>query len=241
MGANLLPFVPGTVGLWQLQGNMLDTSGNGINLSIERGVETYAALPTSGGLQAFSFNGATNLLGPLAPVLAVAGEFTAQLWAYTTGAGVYTYFANEGTISGNYSLYSMYNSAGGLGNFGTSYTDQTHNAALGTPNPPGVVIPLNELHLLSLVRTSTGGSNYVSRLWVDANLQSGGVNTTAQTADGTERLRVGGFTGGANYTGYIASLRFVGHARTAAEIAADANRAIGNLSYRGLNVRLRSH
>lgn len=68
----------GPVGLWPLRGDPLDISGNGLDLSLETGLEQYGQWgPEAGG---FVFNGASNLIGPAAgTALEIAGDLTVQM------------------------------------------------------------------------------------------------------------------------------------------------------------------
>lgn len=65
LGGGLLPVVAGaTVALWQLQGDLLDSSGQRLDMTMERGAAGYAAIGTPGGVQGLALNGSSNTVSP---------------------------------------------------------------------------------------------------------------------------------------------------------------------------------
>lgn len=68
----------GPVALWQLNGNLLDSSGNGFTLSVEAGTERYS--DTVPGVRGFYFDGATTLLRNAAEAaLFILGDVTVEI------------------------------------------------------------------------------------------------------------------------------------------------------------------
>lgn len=98
---NLHPLIPNTRALWQLQGNLKDTSGNGLDLVTLNdstkdpgGIEQYGSFDSC--IQGFKYdpNGVapgvgTNLIAPLTALLQIVGPWTIQflLWDSTTLGG----------------------------------------------------------------------------------------------------------------------------------------------------------
>jgi hypothetical protein len=78
INARLHDLTHSPVGLWQLNGGLTDSSGNGFTLTVESGTERYSQLP--GGIQGFYFDGSTNLYRSAAEAtLRILGDMTIEL------------------------------------------------------------------------------------------------------------------------------------------------------------------
>jgi hypothetical protein len=106
------------IGLWQLSGDLLDSSGNGYDLSLAAGAAVYTTFPYSGGkLKGFTCDGVSYLSRPArTPALDLVANMTIEYLLYMSAApaasSVVVYGAAGETLNDNY-LYSMlFNTAG---------------------------------------------------------------------------------------------------------------------------------
>lgn len=208
-----------TIGLWQLQGNLNDSSGNGLTLSMLAGTAAYTTL--SGSIQGFNFNGARTLRSVADPLVQIEGELTIELLLMSRISTVYTIFDVED--SGADVLYSFYFSAGGLGNYGISYVDQAQNNDIGTPSPPGIQPSTGVIEHWTFRRKLTSPGNYIVEVFKNGVLQSGSLTAVDQVATGAEFVHIGGFSGGPLADGIMAGVHLMSGARSDADIAADYN------------------
>lgn len=221
----LLPLITGTVGLWQFQGTLVDTSGNGNTAAVATGVEAYALMDAC--VQGFRFDDGTGphtilsaLIMPSTPVLRLTGEFTIQfivqgtktfsqsLFAClnpTASSVLYDAFINGGSIR-----FAFYDNAG------------PRNFVPATSWLPYAVaaIPI----ALAYRRKMTSPGIFVIDLFINGVLTAS-LPATSPVSDGTERLTLGGFAAdafGSRWSGSMASFRILSVARSDSDIAADA-------------------
>lgn len=219
MGLGLHPFITGTVGLWQFQGDMLDSSGLGHDLTVEiAGTGAFAALSN---IQGYKFRDITahassSLIAASTPDLRFTGNFTLEFiyMPVTSPAGVSTLISCANTVGNpfyiwysNSGTYTYGDNPDGLESFGVSM------GGFGIPQHMAIV------KSGSTVKLYINGSNVGSTV---------GGNTA--TWLGTEQFRVGRqITLGALLDGTIASVRALNFARTPADILADAQATVGNV------------
>lgn len=72
---NLHPNIANTVANWALNGTLADSSGNGLDLTLENGPSAYL---TFGAFTGFSFDVAANLLAPFNSRLILGGDLTVE-------------------------------------------------------------------------------------------------------------------------------------------------------------------
>lgn len=218
MAVNLHPLISGTVGLWQLQSSLADASGNGNTLAVVSGSAAYATL--SGSVVGFDFDATRRLEAPLAAVLQLGGEFTIQFLIIERAVNTQTFVQCQ--VPAGASLYAFYSS--GAAKY--AYADQHVNANLS----PDLVLfnQTPNVNQWTLRRRSTGGANYIVELFVNGILQGSTLVTTTNTAATTERLFVGGFSGGPNLNAIVTSLRILNFARTDVDVASDYAYVLGS-------------
>lgn len=242
MPFQLYPVIPGvTAALWQFQGSLLDSSGNGLHLATldgetqhtPGGLEQYGALDAF--TQGFKFNGFTKLWAPLSPLLQLAGDFTFEWFMFQSGTGSMTYFssANPAGRSGGASpdrtgsLYSFFwgspnnpyyrqeNTGGGGGAGGATY---------GRFNAQTVAWGVGSSHRYAFRRSGTRMDGFFDGAKVTPDVPTwDSQDLPPNIATGVERFFLGGFEGPGfemNTNSIIGSFRAVNVARTDAEIAA---------------------
>lgn len=212
----LLTAIPGTVALWQQQGSKADASGNGLTLTLERGVEVYEALGTC--LQAATYgppNVVTNYLCPATGLVQFVGEFTAQFICVPRGTAVQTFLQCE-TPAGVV-LWAFYIDTG----VRIAYADQHVNTFLAPAISWTPYAVAGTPILVTFRHRQTSPGNFIVECFIGPTLQAGTLATTTNVAGGTERLRLGGFVSAANLRAAGASWRLLNYSRADVDIAAD--------------------
>lgn len=214
----LHPLIPGTVALWQLQDSLVDSSGNGISLSVELGSEQYADMDNIRSFNtAGSFHG-TGLIADASALLRFTGAFTAEWLITPLDSRSQAYFGCESNSSPWTPLYTC--------TFGAAdcqrYSDQFGHVEFTGSNVGNAGVGNH----YAIRRTAGGLVNF----FLNGVKQTVSTTTSAQVADGTERLRV--FNANSSGTGdqlqaQMASIRFLNYARSEADIAADAAYCLG--------------
>lgn len=212
------------VGLWQLNGTLVDTSGNGFDMSVDTGAVSYTELAV--GLRGLNLDGTNSVIGPAAgTALEIAGDITVEcLMVYTETAGpgeVPIMYAESGDTEAANALY-------GLGTFGALLPLQWfHEAGAGVDQIhliTDVFLP-RQLYHLAAVRSANQVQFYLNGIAI------GAASTTLLAATGgtTARLRFGRFVGNATfeYHGGLASVKIIARALTAAEVLSEYRRTVG--------------
>ena len=218
------------LGLWQLDGDMTDASGNGYDLTVDTGTELYA--PISDTLQGFRFDGSTNLIHDVAEAaLRLTGDMTIEMlvaWLIDPpGFGVNTslsgpYLAAHGVpgeAGGDNNLYSLKaRPTGGIG--WLSESGSGTNAVYDIDCD----VPTYLLHHLAAVRAS----NVVS-MYIDGGLVGSSSTLATPTGGNTGRFVLGsiGGGGGEHPTCLMASVKLIGSALTAEQVADEYRLTLG--------------
>lgn len=218
------------LGLWQLDGDMTDSSGNGYDLAIDTGTELYA--PISDTLQGFRFDGATGLIYDVAEAaLQITGDMTIEMlvsWLIDPpGFGVNTtltgpYLAAHGVpgeSGGDNNMYSLKARPGG----GIGWLTES-GSGTNAVYDIDCEIPTYLLHHLAAVRES----NVVS-MYIDGGLV-GTSSTLAAPSGGTSgRFVLGsiGGGGGEHPTCIMGSVKLIGSALTAEQIEDEYRLTLG--------------
>lgn len=260
----LNPLIPGTLALWQFQGDLLDTSGNGLHMAaVNNATEAPVATPpfnpvadrTAGvvtndpcliGVDLDAGSAVTKLMAPASPLLRLTGPLTFQwimMWKFTfvwiqasvSSPSNYMFDVRASIFGGG--TPAIYHPADGEQEFPS--TTNANWARAGLPN-------IGDYHANYYTYTRDGSghwTNYLNGVAIGA-----GVGSTAYVSNGTERFYLGGFAGqpgSQGCAGHFTSVRVLNYARTAAQVLSDAQAALGpctaSLAYRGVNIRLDTH
>lgn len=219
------------VALYPLTGSLTDISGNGLDVTLETGLEQYAYwAPGCGG---FCFNGASNLLGPAAgTALEIAGDLTIEMLIEylvdPSGKGVnlngqIVTYAAVGELQSQNSLYD-WNTAGGLGagrmghlyfcefGPGTNVAFETIDAA-----PAGLQ--------LAAMRREAGQVTFFTD---GVPMRSTSVGLTPPDGGTASRLRIGASETLVQYiTAVVGSVKIIDRALTDAELLDEYGRTLG--------------
>jgi hypothetical protein len=208
--ANAIPNPPEPIALYALEGNALDTSGNGNNGTAN--AVSYVAGRI--GVQAAQFNGSSAYVQI---PRSIQNDFTVAMWVKTTdtaGAAGAQWWSGKGLVDGEVS--------GGAADWGTAIVNG--NFVLGVGSTGGdttinssVAINDGAWHHVAATRNNTSGAMAV---YVDGVLSGSGTGPTgARTAP--PNLRVGSIQTGSGFlNGTIDDVRLYDRVLSAGDIAA---------------------
>lgn len=218
------------VGLWQFQGSLADTSGNGYTGTVDAGTEAYTAIAP--GVLGVKLGGTLRLAlgGTTANLLRITGAVTIEmLMRFTSAASIanplfgYTYGVDDTSSAFNY-LYEVrfkdtFRRPGWFHEHGTGVDDEY--------NLTDLALPAQRLFHFAARRDA----NNVIQFFVDGRpFGPPSSPLTAATAGGSSQLYLGG-TGGPSAalatSMNVASFKVVAGALTDAQIAAEFNRTAG--------------
>lgn len=208
-----------TVGLWQLDGNVNDTSGNAFNLSTLAGTVRYTDIwPGARGLL---LDGATRIGRTIHDnALALTGDYTIscllRFIKFTTGALV-SYDAVPNGNSNTNILYSI--------GFNNNVFVIYHRASSGPVLDIASVFPLCPPRRLCAL-TVTRASN-VARVYTNGRKVAEGAVVTAPTDGSTCKFTIGFATADPAPMCVLSSLRVNNTAKSDAQVKADYNSTLG--------------
>lgn len=150
-----IPALTGVRGFWKLDGDLVDSSGNGLDLSLIAGSERYCGI---GGRKAFNFSYPTTL-GRLAPdaLLQSTGAFSAvvRIMAENSTGFIQTLLEYAGTTSGpadqqaNY-MVGFYDTGQPFG-----YCENTPDFGDPAEPPNGAIVTSGYPHILVVTRSAS--------------------------------------------------------------------------------------
>ncbi len=216
------------VGLWQLDGGLTDSSGNGFTLTVEAGTERYAQLP--GGIQGFFFDAATNLVRSAAEAtLLILGDMTIEClceWidsppptAPNFNTVIVSHVGTHGSSTeANNAVYRL----GAAPTPGLRYfAESGAGSSILHDSVDGVA---QSLQHLAMVRSSDEITFYVNGGAIAAT--SSGLATP--TGGGSGRFRLGASEGlNVPVKAVISSVKLIASALTAQQIADEYGRTLG--------------
>ncbi|HWA71536.1 MAG TPA: LamG-like jellyroll fold domain-containing protein [Polyangiaceae bacterium] len=216
------------VGLWQLNGSLSDSSGNGNTLTVDTGTARYVDIVP--GKLAHFFDGSTRLIvSSFVSALAIAGDMTVEFFLQldsdpTVGPSVFAHDAS-GETSGANALYSM--------DF-TSSTNKTprwfseHGSGTDdtfTVSAPSGLPPIHNVGHVAIVRSS----NTIQFYWNGRTLGSASSALTTPDGGSSGRLRIGGSASNTISRCLICSFKIIASALSANDVKAEYNRTLGPL------------
>jgi hypothetical protein len=214
------------VGLWQLNGNLLDSGPNGFHLSVETGSERYTNVAP--GIRGASFDAATKLIyNVTGSALQITGDVTLEcivVASLTTAVqSVVSYSGNTDVAADNF-LYSI-------------YTNPPGHLEYFWENAGGVnqdfLLPIAGLPTAQPVHLAAVRSNNVVRFFVNGLPQgSPSSGLTAATGGTAAVFRIGGSgttAGESPWNGAVASVKVIASALSAAQVKDEYNRTLGHL------------
>lgn len=248
----LHPLIPGTVALWQLQGNFVDAGPNGLDVVPVDGITNLPTTPNPFSaaddcVQFVHVDNDAKLLAPLSPLLQITGAMTVEWIMQQWRTFTFTYFACSDPVDSPSSapdrighLYAIWTTSGN-----PEISDQHIGSSLPSPgygefygndhgtflwsdvgngsNP--VLTPPGfpvKTHHFAYVRNAAGDW-HVLRDGVKVGITV--ASAGANVAIGTERFCIGGtIRQGSSGSGgmLLASVRILNYARSDADILADA-------------------
>jgi hypothetical protein len=217
--------------LWQLDGGLTDSSGNGYTLTVGAGTERYA--PLSDTLSGFHFDGSTYLIHDVAvEALRLTGDMTVEMlvkWLIdppgygvnddTTSCSLVAHGINGETEATN-TLYSIGTRPTGGGLYWISESGGGTNATYDID----CEVPTGVWHHLAVTRASG-----VVSIYQDGALLGASSTLTTPTGGASGRLVLGalGKDSTERPTCVLSSVKVVGSALSAAQIRAEVQRTIG--------------
>lgn len=215
-GFNLLDTTYNPVGLWLFDGDMLDSSGNGYNLTVAAGTEQYVNIGVPGH-QAFYFDGSTYLTRAVTNDLIITGDWTIQWIVHMLGTTEQTMLscgAAGETEAANFCYF--------LGVESNRYLRSIWEYSTGSnstyDNSTGGAYPTRQTHHLMAVKSS----NVISWYRNDSLFGAASTTLTAHSGGTSGFLHVGSSdSGGIAYNGYMQSLKIIDRALTSDERTAE--------------------
>jgi len=212
-------------GLWQLNNDLTDASGNGFTLTVDAGTVRYTDVYP--GLRGIIFDGSTRLIYNAATAtLQITGDVTLEMLFIPltrTITGKYlSCNASGGSAGSDNYLYSVgFNTSVSSGSWEWQSQHGTNTSdTYDIPNNP----TLNALNHVAVTRTSNVVQNYLNGVaWGAA---SSGLTTP--TGGSISKFRIGGSSGVNGPTCIIASVKVIASALTSAQVKSEYNNTLGN-------------
>ena len=212
------------LGLWQFDhGDLTDSSGNGRTLTVDKGTSCWSQLYP--GLDCLFFNGDTTsgvrlIYNVADTALRLTGDLTIEMLAhFRTYSGTQTFISHGGSTEDEVQniLYSVAMTD-------TFQSRWLHEQGAGANEVYGVDYQPQDEQIchFAVTRSSNVIQFYLNGRALGA--ASSALNAATGGADG--RLYIGGSATG-SWAGYLASVKLIGSALTAAEIRAEYNRTMG--------------
>ena len=209
------------VGLWQLNGTLNDTSGNGFNLTVEAGNIHYGQILP--GIRGALLVSARLVYNTFTSTLAIAGDITIEsliyLPAYLVSLRDLVSHENAGETSADNSQYGidMISGTGNVGFFSeTGAGIDTYYALTERP-------PLNPFHF-----AATRISNVIQFYQNGKPWGSPSSTLATPTGGSSGRFRVG-LSASNGPEGVVASLKVIASGLTSTQVATEYNRTLGGL------------
>ena len=217
------------VGLWQLNGDRLDSTSTGADLSVAVGIEQYGP-GVSPGTKAAFFNRSTRFqtVAPAPAPLLILGDLTVELLCFPIGLANDTFgdsichFAgidNSGLETENFLwLLRLSNSLNNPEFF-------WENGAGGVNNlvDTDFVVEPGRWHHFALVRISGGAGATTGQIYMNGVKIAEGTTFNEPTGAVNSYMKIGATTTGqSDYLGYVQSVKVIAKALTADQILAEA-------------------
>lgn len=214
------------VGLWNLNGTLNDSSGNGFNLTVEAGTERYSDIFP--GVRGFNFDGSTRLVyNTTGTSLQITGSMTIEFLVVTRARASSTfvsYTTPSASTSSDNTLYSvgMDSTVNGGSLFWRSHHGTLVADSYTINNNPGPLV----LNHFAVTRTSNVIQFYLN----GTVLGSASSALTAATGGTNSKLRIGSAVTSFQpvQASILASVKVLASALTADQIRGEYNNTLGN-------------
>lgn len=210
------------VGLWKLDGNLLDSSGNGYHLTAVSTAQYSDVIP---GMRGFGcFNNQYAWISSDVSALRIYGSVTVQaicvIWSVSSNGRTVVQFGANGETNATNSIYGIQFINYDM-NAQWEHSSGVNAGASFSAFPP-IGVPVH----LAFVRDQASGN--ASNFYMNGRLVGYGAGPyTAPDGGSSSRLYVG-FNGASGYhDGVIASVKVIAGALSAADIRAEYNRSLG--------------
>lgn len=237
---NLHPNIANTVTNWPLNGTLADTSGNGLNLTLENGPSAYLTL---GAFTGFSFAVGANLLAPFNSRLILGGDLTVE-WLHVPRTTLCNCYFGSSSPSHPIDLNKAGCTAGSYYNIfnAQSMADQQNAVSEPWPLAPWKAVNAGVGNINPLINISINdvvnhyGVRRQSNVWTMFinGVSSGPLARLAPVPWGDEVYRIGAIAPSSNMGGcpgyawaVMGSMRVLDVARSDTDIARDAYYTLG--------------
>lgn len=211
------------VGLWQLNGDLTDESGNALTLTNCSGTDRYITI--GGGIKGYHFDGASAVCrASTDAVLRILGDMTIEMLCRINklDAADYLISHNEiGELEADNTLYGI-NFPSSIG--GLSYIAEK-NAGTNIVHTIDDALDLGVLYHIAMVRDSNQITFYIDGEQAGAT----SVGLDAPTGGTEGQLALGATNQGSDnrISATLASVKIIGSALTAAQVRAEYQRTLG--------------
>lgn len=210
------------VGLWQLNGDLTDSSGNGYDLTMASGNAHYGDIAP--GVKGFLHDGASRIYrSSFTSALAIVGDMTAEMLIVYNGVPfpsnlvILSHDANGESSDTNY-LYQI------------AFTDNPivlrYFAEFSTGT--NVLYTINEVIPQTICHLAMTRASNVIQFYLNGNALGAASTTLTAPSDGSNgRFSIGGDSGSLAPVMSVASVKLIASALTASQVKAEYTRTLG--------------
>lgn len=223
------------VGLWQFDGDLLDTSGTGETLTVEAGTQKFSLSAIPDGTRSLQVNAGLRLVGanPAAAALRIAGDITIELLCKPVDIQAASTFAILIDCAGDQTSETETNNV----LWGCNLQVAANEPFIVWERGAGINESLTDVDFgvepgrwnhLAFVRDASGGAgSVVASIFVNGVLFATDATKTTASGGSLARIRVGASTiAGRAYNGLLSSVKVIASVLTAPQILAEAQRTL---------------
>ena len=216
------------IALYQLNGDLTDSSGNGRTLTLDAGTARYSDI--SPHLKGFAFDGASRLKST-DTIFRITGDITIEMLINIQSASAASIVAemDTGETPGTNYNYAV-SVVGTTGHYFESFWEFGSGTNVAYDNTSGSYVVGDVFHF-AYVRASNVVTMYMNgKVWGAPS----GTLTAPDTSSPTQNFYVGGNIVDPFFNGIISSLKVIGRALTATEVESEFERTLGNAYNKGI-------
>ena len=211
------------VALYDVDGDLVDSSGNGLDMSMGAGTAYYGPAPVTGNARSIFFQSSRAQRPSSDASLRLHGALTIEAVVFPsivhTTTGILAAYAGGGETEAENIAYELALLSGNRIRFA-----QENGAGVDNLWDVSLHVPVGQWTHLAVTRDVAGtGAN----LYINGILRASTTLASAPTGGTSSVLHAGEFINGlAPYTGFMSSLKIIAAELNASQVLAEANRAL---------------